>query len=168
MGTKIRKKTNNHLKKICKDITGDVLSIGSGNDSDGFKDNYRNYFLSASSYTTSDQNTKNGNDLILDVTNMKEIENNKFDCIFCLFVLEHVYEFQKAFDEIKRILKKDGILILGLPFVHELHMIPNDYWRFTEFSIKMILQNDYKIDLLYELIDNNRNESIYLVKATKY
>jgi ubiquinone/menaquinone biosynthesis C-methylase UbiE len=38
-----------------------------------------------------------------------------FDIIFCLDVLEHIKEVNKAIDEVKRILKKEGYIIVCQP-----------------------------------------------------
>ena len=42
-------------------------------------------------------------------------ENETFDVVFCSHVLEHVNNEEKSLQEIKRVLKKDGILIIGMP-----------------------------------------------------
>ena len=77
MVTRARKKSNRWLKEICEDIKGKVLSIGSGNDNDGKGMRYKDYFINADSYTTSEVDEKGGCDLVLDVTNMKEIDDGE-------------------------------------------------------------------------------------------
>jgi len=49
-----------------------------------------------------------------DVTNLP-FENNYFDVIFVLDILEHVKEIDKAIEEIKRVLKTNGHVILSGP-----------------------------------------------------
>ena len=44
-----------------------------------------------------------------------EFENNEFDFIVALDVLEHCQNVDSAIEEINRILKKDGILLLSIP-----------------------------------------------------
>lgn len=54
---------------------------------------------------------------------MKDIRfpDNYFDAVFCFQVVHHakVYEIWKAFDEITRVLKKEGILFITLPSVEK-------------------------------------------------
>jgi len=51
---------------------------------------------------------------VADVQNLP-FENNFFDIVFVLDVLEHVEELDKAIKEIKRVLKTDGSVILSGP-----------------------------------------------------
>jgi len=46
--------SNRWLQIHCKDVVGAILSIGSGDDSDGEGRKYRDYFPGATSYTTSE------------------------------------------------------------------------------------------------------------------
>jgi len=51
---------------------------------------------------------------VADVTDLP-FENNFFDKVFVLDVLEHVEDLDKAIEEIKRVLKTDGNIILSGP-----------------------------------------------------
>lgn len=42
-------------------------------------------------------------------------ENNSFDVVFCSHVLEHVEDEDKSLKEMKRVLKNDGVLVVGMP-----------------------------------------------------
>lgn len=142
---RLRKESNRWLHRHCQGIKGKVLSIGSANDDDGQCNHYKNYFSEAFSYTTSEVSLTSNADLILDVRSMPEINDEFYDCIFCSGVLEHVDDLPSALQEITRILKAGGVLLLGVPFRQEIHMAPNDFWRFTEHGIKHLLQKSYMI-----------------------
>lgn len=167
--SRARKESNKWLRQECKDIQGDVLSIGSGNDSDGEGGFYRNYFSHASSYTTSEVSEEFNSDLVVDVRSIPEIKDESYDCIYCSGVLEHVDDYQTGLSEITRILKVGGILFLGLPFRQAIHQSPKDFWRFTEYGIKYLLKSSYEtIDLVS--IDAKRKmefPSAYWIKAKK-
>lgn len=164
-----RTRSNRWLQYHCKDVRGDVLSVGSGNDSDGAGGYYRDYFQGASSYTTSEVTGEFGCDLILDARSMPQIADESYDCIFCSGVLEHVDDFHSAFDEITRVLKTQGVLLLGLPFRQPIHMGSQDFWRFTEWGIKHLLKDAYTITEMAEIDPKKGAEfpAAYWFKATK-
>ena len=60
------------------------------------------------------------------------------DCILLSSVLEHISNPEMLLKEISRILKKDGYLILSVPFFYHLHEEPNDFFRYTEFGLKKL------------------------------
>ena len=64
-------------------------------------------------YTTADIDSPIA-DLHLDVTNI-DLPDNRYDVVICNHVLEHVNDVNKAFSEIKRILKPGGWAILMVP-----------------------------------------------------
>jgi SAM-dependent methyltransferase len=149
-------------------VKGDVLSIGSGPDSDGQGRHYRQYFVNTSSYTTSEVSDEFDADLVLDVRSMPEIEDESYDCVFCSGVLEHVDDYQSGLNEITRILKKNGVLLVGLPFRQAIHMPPQDFWRFTEYGIKYLLQDNYEIDSLVKMdVDKSGYPASYWTRARK-
>jgi len=64
-------------------------------------------------YTTADLDSPIA-DLHLDVTKI-DLPDNQYDVVICNHVLEHVNDVNKAFSEIKRILKPGGWAILMVP-----------------------------------------------------
>mgnify|MGYP005846192545 CR=1 FL=1 len=167
--TRERRQSNQWLRHHCAEIKGGVLSIGSEYDRDGEGGFYRNYFKGASSYTTSEVSDEFGTDLVIDVRSMPEIESESFDGIYCSGVLEHVDDFHSGIQEITRILKSNGILLLGLPFRQAIHMEPNDYWQFTEYGIRHLLKDHYTL-LECSSINQTRRANFpasYWVKAQK-
>ncbi len=83
-------------------------------------------------------------DLVLDIHHMDLFEDEKFDCILCTEVLEHCYAPWKAVEEMFRVLKPGGILLLSTRFVYPLHDTPHDYYRFTKYGL-MCLFNQFRI-----------------------
>ncbi len=83
-----RHASNTWLKPRCVSVHGNVLSIGSGDDSDGEGGKYRDYFSNAKSYITSEITDNFPCDHVLDVRNMPEIADGSYDCIFCSGVLD--------------------------------------------------------------------------------
>jgi ubiquinone/menaquinone biosynthesis C-methylase UbiE len=63
--------------------------------------------------------------------------NESFDVIISTQALEHVDDPKKVIEEMHRVLKREGLLILsthGIWFKHA----PQDYWRWTDIGLKKI------------------------------
>jgi SAM-dependent methyltransferase len=61
-----------------------------------------------------------------------------FDTVLCTEVLEHTKKPFQVINEVTRVLKPGGTLILSVPFIYPLHEAPNDYWRFTPHGLEII------------------------------
>ena len=85
-------------------------------------------------------------DIVMDATDLK-FEDEKFDAIFLMEVLEHVVKPQKAIDEIYRTLKIDGIFVMSSPYIFGIHDKPYDFYRYTKYGLTYLLKNfkDVKI-----------------------
>lgn len=75
-----------------------------------------------------------------DIQDMAIIEDATYDTALCLQVLEHVAHPRLAVEEIYRILKPGGITILSVPHLSRIHDAPSDFYRFTGYGIKMLLE----------------------------
>ncbi len=64
------------------------------------------------SYTTAD--IKGDVDLLIDIEDTK-LKSKSIDIIICNHVLEHVNDYNKALDELKRILSDNGFIIISFP-----------------------------------------------------
>ena len=62
-----------------------------------------------------------------------------FDTAVCLEVLEYVWDPASVLNEIKRLLKPGGMLLLSTPFLHRIDAV-DDYWRFTEPALRRLLR----------------------------
>ena len=81
----------------------------------------------------------------MDVTNL-EFNDNSFDLVIMMEVLEHVKEPKKGLSEIYRVLSHNGKLIMSTPFILGIHDEPYDYYRFTKYGLEYLL-NDFKIEI---------------------
>jgi len=121
--TLFRQCQNIFIRLYGKDCKGKVIEIGAEKYLD-----YKNYFPNSTEYVHT--NISGDCDMILDVTNMLSIEDKSVDTIICISVLEHIWEYQRAINEIERVLKPGGKLLLTVPFGFPIHDTI-DYWRFT-------------------------------------
>lgn len=66
-------------------------------------------------------------------------KNAIFDIILCTDVMEHIDEPQKLLKEVHRVLKLDGYLMLTTPFLVPIHEEPYDFYRYTIYGLKHLL-----------------------------
>ena len=59
--------------------------------------------------------------------------------------MEHLSNFANSKLEIKKIMKKNSILIGSTPFLYRYHNAPSDYLRFTKPYLNHFFKKDYKI-----------------------
>jgi SAM-dependent methyltransferase len=95
--------------------------------------------FSGKQYFGADMREGPGVDKIL---NLHEIElpSGCVGTVLCLDTLEHVEYPHKALEEIYRILKPDGIVIISSVMNFRIHDYPHDYWRFTPEAFKSLLK----------------------------
>ncbi len=101
-------------------------------------------------------------DLICDVANMESISNESIGLVLNLESLEHLPYPQKAIDEIHRVLRPDGLLILTTVMHFKIHRTPKDYWRFTPDGIELLLSRFKILDCALEG-DLKRPKGIWVI-----
>ncbi len=127
----------NWVKKTLKEIPSrlKIIDVGAG------ECQYK-VFCDHLEYTSQDFNQYNGKgdgiglqtgtwdvsqiDIVSDITSIP-IEDATFDAVLCTEVLEHVPNPIAAIEEMTRLLKKDGIIIITAPFCSLTHFAPYHY-----------------------------------------
>ena len=79
-------------------------------------------------------------DILYDGTTIP-FEDESFDHVFSSEVFEHVFNLDKLVSEINRVTKKNGTLLITLPFCWDEHETPYDFARYSSFGIHNILEN---------------------------
>ncbi|GAB1545557.1 hypothetical protein NUACC21_82330 [Scytonema sp. NUACC21] len=69
---------------------------------------------------------------------LSKIDDESFEMILCTGLLEHVPEPQNFINDLHRILKPGGKLIVHASAVYCYHEGPNDFFHFTPFSFKLL------------------------------
>lgn len=121
-----------------------VLDIG-GRDRGVFKkpkDNVKKWIFA-------DIEPKHHPDILLDVSNMKEIASNSINIILATELFEHVEKPEDGLRECYRVLTKGGTMILSVPFLYRVHGDPFDFQRWTDKKWEKELEEvGFKIDEL--------------------
>lgn len=125
----IREAEYANLKKLSLD--GLILDVG------GSKNAYYHSLIGGShDFKSINIRTEANPDFIFDIEKIFPLQDETYDHSVCLNVLEHVYEFDNAFSEQVRCVKKGGNIVIAVPFMHHIHGSPDDFIRFTESALK--------------------------------
>lgn len=100
--------------------------------------------------------------------NVFPFESESFDSALCNQVLEHVFNPDNFLEEIHRILRRDGKLLLTVPFVWDEHEQPFDYARYSSFGLKSLLEkNGFRV-VRHEKIGADASTLFQLMNAYLY
>ena len=134
-----RKALLGSIKELGDNISGKTLDVGCGTKP------YEKYFKSSEYIGLEIETTVHREvskaDFFYDGTKFP-FNNNEFDSIVTNQVFEHVFNADSFLNEINRVLKKNGILLLTVPFVWDEHEQPYDFARYSSFGIKSVLEKN--------------------------
>lgn len=135
-----RKSLLKQIKISAKALNGKLLDYGCGSKP------YRALFSNVDTYIGIDvengahEHTNEDIDLYFDGKTVP-FDDESFDSILCSEVLEHVPDIDKTLSELYRVLKKEGKILVSVPFVWTEHEMPFDFRRFTGNGIENLLKN---------------------------
>ena len=134
----IRSKLVHEISEFRHEITGYVLDFGCG------QKPYENLFPNVSTYVGVDiqesghDHTSSKVDVFWDGKTLP-FKDGSFDNVLAFEVLEHVFEVENAINEIHRVLKPGGGLLVSTPFMYREHEAPFDSARYTSWGMNHLL-----------------------------
>jgi SAM-dependent methyltransferase len=119
-------------------MTGQLLDVGCGGKP------YRDLFVNANRYIglefdTPESRTARHADAFYEGKRFP-FDDESYDGVISNQVLEHVFNPDEFLDEIMRVLKPEGKLLLSVPFVWDEHLQPLDYARYSSFGLRSLLE----------------------------
>lgn len=63
------------------------------------------------------------------------LENNRFDTVLCTQVVEHVKNINPM-QELMRVTRPGGVLVVSVPFIYNEHGAPHDYRRYSIHGVR--------------------------------
>ena len=130
-----------HLAAFSQRLEHDslVLDVGSG------ESPYRSVFSHFGKYVALDIKRGGNVDLVADICSLP-IRSDAVEVIICTEVLEHVEDTNRAVEELNRVLRTGGYLILTTPLLIGVHEAI-DFFRFTELALRSLLSR-YGFEIL--------------------
>ena len=74
------------------------------------------------------------------------LKKSKFDGVICVNSLYYCKNPFNAVKEFSHVLKKNGRLVIITPFIYPIHDVPDDKYRFTEYGLRELLKEDFRIE----------------------
>ena len=109
-------------------IKGRVLDVGAG------EYNRYEHLFHCDEYVKMDIFQSENVDVVGSADNIP-FGGETFDSVISTQVLEHLKYPEKAVQETSRVLKRGGVCLLTAPQMNELHLEPNDYFRYTKYGL---------------------------------
>ena len=128
--------TRSLMNQIIEEIefSGKILDIGGGR-----KSSYINIFKNIE-YISVNIDKKILPDVLVKENQKFPLEDNYFDACLLFNVLEHIYDWDFIFNEIKRLLVREGKIYIIIPFKYPIHGAPNDFKRVTGSYLEKFLE----------------------------
>jgi len=92
---------------------------------------------------------------VADVTNLP-FENNFFDTVFVLDILEHVKDLDKTLDEIKRVLKANGSIILSGP-------TETWFYKLCRLFYRQMIGHEEHVRTIYDIEEKIQSKKFQLI-----
>lgn len=138
-----RKLSTRNLERLCREFASDKRTlVVHSEDVD-----YQPYFPNA--FTVTKRKSKPA-DMHVDLHyhDLSKIESESFEVVLCTGLLEHVPDPKRLIDDIHRLLKPGGQLIISASAVFSFHEAPNDFFHFTPFSFRLLFDDWSEIKML--------------------
>ena len=119
-------------------ISEPIVEFGSlqVSDQEGFAD--LRPFFPTMEYVGCDMREGTGVDRVLDLHNI-DLPSESAGTVLIMDTLEHVAYPVRALEEVSRILRTDGLVVMSSVMNFPIHEYPNDYWRFTPEGFRVLL-----------------------------
>jgi SAM-dependent methyltransferase len=130
-------------------IQGSVLDVGGRRTSN----NVTNYILYQNNVIYLDKFSDDKRDLKVDLEKLNPRPDYQFDNVFLINVLEHIYNFNNCLNNCYSFLRKGGNFFGSTPFMFRIHSAPNDFFRFTEQSLRRSLESAGFINIKISVLD---------------
>jgi SAM-dependent methyltransferase len=114
------------LRPVAQYLSGRLLNAGAGSRN-------INSFLHASGVTeiTNYDMASDDPQVIIGPLESMPFEDGRFDSVLCNAVLEHVANAEESIQELARVVRPNGHIVVAVPFLQPFHACPGDFRRYT-------------------------------------
>lgn len=145
-------------------IRGNVLDLGAGAN----PSYYRYLDCNDCVFTKTDYVAKQGVDAVVDFTEPFPFSNESFDTVCIFHALYIAPDPANVLQEVCRVLKREGILVIAMPFVANEMPEPHDYHRYTAEGLDLLLKNSGFSPIIRERIGERFSAAAYIISPFLY
>lgn len=80
-------------------------------------------------------------DILADIEHPLPCDNESFDTVCAINVLEHVFSHQQLLQEMARVVRPGGSVLIVVPFLFPIHPSPQDYFRYTHSALERLVHD---------------------------
>lgn len=132
-----RKGLAQHVSELASNITDRTLDIGCG--SKPYESLYQASEYVGLEYDTPQNRASKKAEHFYDGETFP-FADGEFDSAVANEVFEHVFNPDRFLDEVYRVLKPGGMVLMTMPFVWDEHEQPHDFARYSSFGIRSLLE----------------------------
>ena len=127
---------------------GLVVDFGGGGRFGKWLSRYEEIFKDCD-YRTFDYDASTGADIVGDIHSIP-MADDSCDAIICASVLEHVRDPIRAMEQLRRVLKKGGVIFLYVPSIYPYHARKGHYpdlWRFFDDTMRDLFSGFSEVEI---------------------
>ena len=129
-----------HIQEMAPHLKGTILDVGCG------QKPYQNLFHAdryvGLEYDTPGNRSNKRADFFYDGVRFP-FGADEYDALLVNEVLEHVFNPDEFLDELHRVLKRGGMMLITTPFMWDEHEVPHDYARYSSYGLMSLLKKHH-------------------------
>jgi len=124
-------------KKISRlELTGRILDLGGSR-----KSGYHQLIGGRHDIDVANIYPAAGGNYSFDLEQSFPLHDRSYETVMLINVLEHIYDYANVIRESYRIIKPEGLFIVGVPFLIQIHPSPRDHWRYSGETLRRLLDS---------------------------
>ena len=124
-------------------LSGTILDLGGSK-----KGGYQELVKGEHVFTSVNISDEYPHDLKFDIEEKFPLEDNSYDNVLTMNLVEHIFDTHNVFSETSRVIKPGGLFVTAVPYMHHIHGSPDDFVRYTDSAYRKFADK-YGFEVVY-------------------